>query len=305
MHTSQISFELYKIFYHAAVALNFSKAAETLHVTQSAISQAIKSLETQLGIPLFFRQGRHITLTYEGEILFQHVEKAFNFIRSAEHSIHNIKSLEAGTIFIGASDTITRYFLMTAIKMFHQAHPKVRISINNRPSPRSAEKLRKGELDLAVINFSKEADYEGLEIHPLTTLEHIFIHKTPLKKKTHHLAEISSYPLICLEENSTTRKVLEKFYEENQVMLVPDFEFGSFDVILEAVRADMGIGFVPRKIAQSALDLHEFVEIPLVEKIPSIDIGILVNKEKPLSLAAQKFLELLTSIEKGGTIHDA
>lgn len=75
MQQPQLNFELYKIFYHAATQMNFSKAAEVLHVTQSAVSQAIKSLETQLGVLLFHRQSRNVTLAYEGEVLFQHVEK--------------------------------------------------------------------------------------------------------------------------------------------------------------------------------------------------------------------------------------
>lgn len=288
-----VNFELYKIFYYAASSLNFSKAAQTLHVTQSAVSQAIKSLENQLGINLFFRQGRNVSLTYEGDILYQHVEKAFHFIKSAENSIQNIRLLDEGTIFIGASDTITRFFLMESIKTFHVDHPKVKMAINNRPSPRSVEKLIKGELDLAIINIMPGVSYEGLELIRLTTLEHIFISKKPLSRKPITLNELSKNPLVCLEQNSTTRRVLDRFFEEHSVNWLPAFEFGSFDVILEAVNASMGIGFVPRKIAQKHLNDDAFVEVNLTVKLPSIEIGILINTSKPLSLAAQKYLEIL------------
>jgi len=288
-----INFELYKIFYHAATSLNFSKTALTLHVTQSAISQAIKSLENQLGLLLFFRQGRNVTLTFEGEVLYAHIEKAFNFIKSAENSMHSIKSLDEGTVFIGASDTITRYFLIDAIKAFHAAHPRVKIAINNRPSPRSVEKLINGELDIAVINISPNVPYEGLELYPLASLEHIFISKEMLSGTKTTLSELAKHPLVCLEQNSTTRRVLEDFYASHGVLLEPAFEFGSFDVILEAVNAGMGIGFVPRRIVQEALSAHKFEEIRIKEKIPSINIGVLINKNKPLSLAAQKYLEIL------------
>lgn len=292
-HNSIINFELYKIFYHAAHSLNFSKTAETLHVTQSAISQAIKSLETQLDVALFYRQGRTITLTYEGEVLFQHVEKAFNFILSAEHSLQNIKSLEEGTIFIGASDTITRYLLMDVIKTFHADFPKVKIAINNRPSPRSADKLRKGELDLAVINILPNSQYEGLHMETLLSLEHVFVHTEPPKKKKSHLSDMANFPLICLEQQSTTRKIMEQFYEMHQVALVPNFEFGSYDVILEAIQAQMGVGFVPKAIVEKQLDQSILYEQPLYEKIPSIEVALLLNQEKPLSLAASKFIDIL------------
>lgn len=292
-----VNFELYKIFYHAAISLNFSKAAQILHVTQSAVSQAIKSLENQLGVHLFFRQGRNVTLTHEGDILLQHVEKAYHFIRSAENAINSIRSLAEGTIFIGASDTITRFFLMDSIKRFHAEHPRVKLSINNRPSPRSVEKLTSGEIDLAVINIMPGITYEGLELYPLTSLEHIFISKMPLEDESYDLTKLSTHPLVCLEQNSTTRRVLDHFFMTRGIKWIPAFEFGSFDVILEAVSADMGIGFVPRKIAQRYLDDRIFHEVKTKLTCPSIDIGILVNRSKPQSLAAQKYLEILKNSE--------
>ena len=300
MHTPlnpSINFELYKIFYYAASSLNFSKAAQTLHVTQSAVSQAIKSLENQLGIHLFFRQGRNVSLTYEGDVLFQHIEKAFHFIKSAENSIQNIRSLDEGTIFVGASDTITRFFLMASIKRFHADYPKVKMAINNRPSPRSVEKLIKGELDLAIINIMPGNTYDGLELFPLTTLEHIFISKTRSSDAPISLFELSKNPLVCLEQNSTTRRVLDRFLSQHAVDWSPAFEFGSFDVILEAVSASMGVGFVPRKIAQKYLNDGSFAEIKVLDGIPSIEIGILINTNKPLSLAAQKYLDILKNSE--------
>ncbi len=295
-----VNFELYKIFYYAADEMNFSKAAQKLHVTQSAISQAIKSLESQLDVHLFFRQGRSIKLTFEGEILFQHIEKAFNFIKSAESSLASIKSLDEGTIFIGASDTITRYLLMTPIKHFNEHYPKVKISINNRPSPRSVERLRKGEIDLAIININPHINYEGLAMYPLSQIENIFIASTSLSKfldnSKHHLSVINQYPIICLEEKSTTRKILEHFYEQHGEILNPSFEFGSLDVIINAVKSNMGIGFVTKNAIQNELGQGAIKILETFEVIPKTEIGILVNKTKPLSIAAQTFLDNLLNM---------
>ena len=73
-----INFEFYKVFYHCAKNLNFSKAAEELFVTQSSVSQAIKKLEKQMNVKLFHRTGKNISLTKEGDLLFTYIEKAFN-----------------------------------------------------------------------------------------------------------------------------------------------------------------------------------------------------------------------------------
>ncbi len=295
-HDASINFELYKFFFHSADAMNFSKAAQKLHVTQSAVSQAIKTLENQLGVALFFRQGRHIKLTFEGEILFKHIEKAYNFIKSAENSIKSIKSLDEGTVFIGASDTITRYFLISKIKAFHALYPKVKIAINNRPSPRSVEILKNGEIDIAVINVNPTAHYEGLDMHPIATIENAFIcssGRQDLLNAPMTLKALNKYPLVCLEKKSTTRTVLEDYYKFHNLTLRPAFEFGSLEVILESVKSDMGIGFVSKNIANAAIEEGSVSEISVVESIPNITIGVLTNKSKPLSLAAQKFYELL------------
>ncbi|OJV66332.1 MAG: hypothetical protein BGO41_02545 [Clostridiales bacterium 38-18] len=292
MQHQSVNFELYKIFYCAAKALNFSKAAQTLHVTQSAVSQAIKSLESQLGVALFYRQGRIVSLTYEGDVLYQHVEKAYHFFLSAEKAIDNIRSLDEGTIFIGASDTITRLFLIDSIKSFHDKYPKVRISINNRPSPRSVEKLEKGELDLAIVNISPDLTYDDLELHPLDRLDHVLVSSKPVKG-IQHLSDIKEHPLVALEKNSTTRKIFEGFYQEHGEQLTTAFEFGSFDVIIEAILSGMGIGFVPKRMAAPYLKNGELHLIEISEPIPSIAIGILLNKNKPQSIATQKYLNIL------------
>lgn len=300
---SSISFELYKIFYHTANAMSFSKAANELHVTQSAVSQAIKSLETQLGISLFFRQGRSVRLTYEGEVLFAHIEKAYNFIKAAENSIKSIKSLDEGTVFIGASDTITRYFLIHKIKKFNALYPKVKISINNRPSPRSVDLLTNGEIDIAVINLNPKNDYDGLDEHPIASIENVFICAKEAKPKEDRpltLKELSTLPLVCLEQKSTTRMVMEDFYKKNHVRLKPAFEFGSMEVIVESVKSNMGIGFVSKNAALQSIEDQSIYALPLVEPIPDITISVLTSKTKPLSLAAQKFFEILTEEEKNG-----
>lgn len=289
-----VNFELYKFFYYSASELNFSKAAENLHVTQSAVSQAIKSLEISLGVDLFFRHGRHVKLTHEGEVLFMHVEKAYHFLRSGENAIQSIKSLDEGTIFIGASDTLSRYYLISQIKAFHNIYPKVKIAINNRPSPRSVEYLKKGEIDLALINIPENHQDDDLLLYDIDQIDNVFIchvkHQNILKT-AQSIKTLNALPLICLEEKSTTRKIMKALYDEHQLPLKPSFEFGSMDVIIESVKADMGIGFVPKNIALEAIQKGDIAILQTREKIPSLRVAIATYKGKPLSLAAQTFLE--------------
>jgi DNA-binding transcriptional LysR family regulator len=96
-----LNYELYKVFYQVASDLSFSKAAEKLFISQSAVSQNIKNLEKELKTELFIRSTKKVRLTEAGKILFEHIEPAFNLIESGEKSIREINSLERGEIHIG------------------------------------------------------------------------------------------------------------------------------------------------------------------------------------------------------------
>ncbi len=141
----EINFELYKVFYHAAKYLSYTKAAESLFISQSAVSQNIRQLEDQLNIQLFVRAGKGVKLTIEGEALFAHVDKAYNLLKSGEQYLDSIRSLSQGLVRIGASDTINKYFLLDPLKTFHEKHPhiKSRSTTGHHPFPNDLLKMEK------------------------------------------------------------------------------------------------------------------------------------------------------------------
>ena len=117
-----INYELYKVFYHVASTLNFSEASKQLFISQSAVSQSIKTLERKLDQTLFIRSTKKVQLTPEGEILMRHIEPAMNLIQKGEAQLIDAAST-GGQIRIGASDTICRYFLIPYLERFHKAFP--------------------------------------------------------------------------------------------------------------------------------------------------------------------------------------
>ena len=110
-----INYELYKVFYHVASSLSFSEASKQLFISQSAVSQSIKTLEKKIGQPLFIRSTKKVQLTPAGELLLQHIEPAMNLIRRGEEQIQNVNETRLGQLHISASDTICRYFLVPYI----------------------------------------------------------------------------------------------------------------------------------------------------------------------------------------------
>jgi DNA-binding transcriptional LysR family regulator len=292
-----VSFELYKIFYHCGKNLNYSLTAKELYVSQSSISQSIRTLEKQLNTKLFFRSGKGVSLTEEGKNLFYHIEKAYNIIKIGEKNLENLLSLELGTIKIGASDTVCKYFILPQIKEFHKNYPKVNITINNRPSSISLEMIEKGLLDVGIININPNIYSQVYEIIKFNSFQSVFIASPEdfgyLKNKKISLKELEGLPAIFLEKNSTTRKIFDSFIEELGINIVPEFEFGSMDLIIEMTKNNMGIGIVPEVVAAPFIKSGDVFKINIIEKLPEIDIGIVYNKSVPLSIATEKFIEIL------------
>lgn len=293
-----INFELYKVFYYVAAKLSFSDAAAKLFISQSAVSQSIKLLEQQLNAKLFMRNTKQVRLTHDGELLFKHVEQAFNFIKTGERSLQEVHSLERGEIRLGASDTICRHYLLPYFQRFNELYPQVKISITNRPSSKCAELLIKGLVDISVANLPAVTKSKQLKISELITINDVFIAGsafTHLKDKKLNLSDLGSYPLLMLEPNTVTRSYFEKLLAQNDLQFTPEIELGSVDLLLDLVKIGLGISFVSREFIQKELAAGEIFILDVDAAIPARRLGILTHTNMPVPVAAQKFIELLQS----------
>jgi len=289
-----INFELYKIFYYAVVSGGFSNAAEKLYITQSAVSQAIKNLETKLGVVLFFRKTRNLKLTPEGEMLFTHIEQAYNFIKTGERKLTEIQNLDSGEIRIGASDTVCKFFLLPYLENFHRLYPKVKIQFINRTSPKILENLKNGVIDFGVVTLP--LNEKNIITRELSALTDIFIAApkfAELKDKRIRLAELAYYPLLLLEKASATRRNFDAFLQQNQIDLVPEIELESVDLLVEFARIGMGVAHVLRESALAPLERGELFEVKVEEKMPQRKLGLATMAQVPLSKAAEVFVGLL------------
>ena len=148
-----VKLELYRVFKEVAETGNISEAAKNLYISQSAVSQSIKTLERKLEQPLFIRSTKKVKLTLAGELLLKHIEPAVNLIERGEHQLIDSSTLGLGRLHIGANDTICRYFLVPFLKQFHEKFPQVPIKVTNATSLRCADLLTQGKVDLIVTNF--------------------------------------------------------------------------------------------------------------------------------------------------------
>ena len=124
-----ISYDWYRIFYYVALNGNITIASEQLFISQPAVSQSIKQLESSLGCILFIRTAKGVKLTEEGKVLYQHIAKGIEQIKLGEKRLKSQLSLESGEIHIGASDMTLEYLLLPYLEEFHNLYPKIKIIV--------------------------------------------------------------------------------------------------------------------------------------------------------------------------------
>lgn len=285
-----INYELYKVFFHVASTLSFSEASKQLFISQSAVSQSIKTLERKLDQTLFIRSTKRVLLTPEGEILLRHIEPAMHLIQRGEAQLLDAAST-GGQIRIGASDTICRYFLVPYLERFHKTFPNAHIKVNNQTSIKCVEMLETGQVDLIVVNYPNSYLSNVSSIKKIKTFHDVFIanqafHDLKGKKLTYK--QLSQYPILMLDKHSTTSEFLHRLFQQHQLDLVPEIELTSNDLLIDLARIGLGIAFIPDYcITDTQKDL--FI-VETKEKLPERELVIAYNEQMPLSKAAEEFL---------------
>lgn len=289
-----IKLDLYKVFSEVAKRKSFSGAAKALYMTQPAISQAIMQLEEKLGIRLFTRTSRGVTLTEEGEILFEHISSAINLIHIGEKKIIESKTLTTGNLRIGVGDTISRYYLLPFLEEFHNQYPNIKLKIINRTTFELCSLIKSGKVDIGICNLPIKDS--SLNIRKLIDIHDIFVCGEKYKNKiTKSMSydEIINFPLILLESKSNSRQYVEKYLLSKGIKIEPEIELGSHDLLLEFAKINLGISCVIREFSQEYLQNGELYEIKLDEDIPNRNIGVCSLKSVTLSPATTKFVEKL------------
>ena len=147
----QENLSLYHIFYTVASTGSISHSSRDLYISQPAISKSISKLEESLGMALFIRNSRGVSLTAEGQVLFQHVEAAFEALERGENELKQIQNLHIGQLKIGVSNTLCKYILLPYLKGFIAQYPHVRILIESQDTARTISMLEQQKLDIGLI----------------------------------------------------------------------------------------------------------------------------------------------------------
>lgn len=292
-----INFELYKVFYQVASTLSFSEASKKLYISQSAVSQSIKTLERKLEQPLFIRSTKKVRLTPAGETLLKHVEPAVNLLQKGETQLLDANALGLGQLHIGASDTICRYFLIPYLKAFHVQFPDVPIKVTNATSPGCVELLSQGKVDLIITNYPNARMNDAYIHKTVAGFRDVFIANRAcmdVPQGELSFAQLAKYPILMLDRKSATSEFLHHLFLQHQLELIPEVELNSNDFLIDLARIGLGIAFVPDYC------LSEDDELQILETreaIPGRQLVAAINPSLPLSPSASEFLRLLPTAE--------
>lgn len=163
----------YVIFYTVAKAGNISKAANQLYISQPAISKSISKLEAELGTALFARSSKGVTLTEEGQVLYEYVERAFDSLNMGEENLKNYKELGIGHIRIGVSTSLCKHILLDYLKDFIKENPNIKFSIDCHSTLNTIKLLKNDDIDIGLICNTELP--KGIVYSPVKEIHDVFV----------------------------------------------------------------------------------------------------------------------------------
>lgn len=297
-----MNYEYYKIFYYVGKHKNITRAAVELYSSQPAVTRAIQNLESELGCRLFVRTKSGVEFTHEGQTLFEYVSIAHSQLLKGEDELSHSVSAEHGTIYIGATVTALYGFLFNILDDFHLKHPNVKFKINTGSSNGMIEKLKTGINDIAFVstpcNTGKSLNTVNVrEFHDILIAGNGFAR---LKGKTLALGEIKNYPFVSLRHSMQLRQFLDDVFAANDVLLTPDIEADSADLLVPMISHNFGLGFVPQDMAEAAIKRGEVFEIKLAHGLPERHICMVTDPNHPQTNASREFSKLILKSIKNG-----
>ena len=255
--------ELHQIryFLSAAETLNFTRAAEQLHVSQPALTTAVRKLEEELGAPLFHREGKRVLLSELGQIMRPHLAQALERMESAREAATNFRLLNKAPLKVGAMTTIGPQRLTHFLAAFQREHPGVELGVHEGLAPQLGARLDSGELDLALL--SVECGLEGYRFEPLYVERYVVI-----APPGHRFQQQNAVTLADLAGEAYVDRLACELRErvmavcgERAIELYATFRSEREDWIQGMVAAGMGFAFMPEySVTQAGLLTRPLVE---------------------------------------------
>lgn len=275
---------------------SFKRAADSLFVSQPAISLQVQNLERQLDVPLFDRGGRRAQLTEAGHLLLSYGEKILGLCQETCRAIEDLQNLQGGTLIIGASQTTGTYLLPRMIGMFRKQYPDVAVQLHVHSTRRTAWSVANGQVDVAIVGGEVPTELQdSLKVQSYAEDELALIVPTshPMAKlNTINKDDLYKLQFITLDSQSTIRKVIDQVltrYEIDTRRLKVEMELNSIEAIKNAVQSGLGSAFVSISAIEKELQMGVLHRVTIDEVEVKRMLWVMVNPNRYRSKAAEAF----------------
>ena len=290
----------YRVFYTVAKTGNISHAAKELFISQPAISKAVSKLEESLGVTLFRRSSRGVTLTPEGRVLYDHVSTAFSALEQGESELRRIQNFNIGQIRFGCSDTLCRYVLLPYLKGFIAENPHIRILIQSQDTAKNISLLEQQQIDIGLVSEPKNR--KSISFYPVMQISDTFVCTQSYldNLRIREGARVNIFEagmILMLDRRNMTRIYVDSYLAENGIEPKNILEADNMDLLIEFAKTGLGIGCVDREFVRKELKDGSLIEIPMKPKIRPRTIGFALNPAGE----TRSILQFISYLQKRGT----
>jgi DNA-binding transcriptional LysR family regulator len=290
----RINLNQFRSFFLAAREKSITKAAQSLYVTQPAVTMQIKSLEQDLGLKLFRKYGKGIDLTDAGEVLFGYAERIFGIVKEMDHVMKGYANLTHGSLTMGTTRSFARHLMPGLLSRFQEEFPGVKVYLEVGSSQEIANHLLEFKYDLGIIarlpypSKLKAVPYSKEEFCLVIPPRHRFAMRQEIS-----LQELQNEPIIIRENGSGSRHAILSLLDAHGVKPSVLLEAGSFEFIKEYISNGRGISFLYKPEFQQEVKMGLLKFMPIKEGPILIQSDIVFPIDMELSPPAQAFLRLI------------
>ncbi|EMA6343524.1 LysR family transcriptional regulator [Bacillus cytotoxicus] len=271
------------VFYEVAKEKNISHAAQNLNYVQSNVTMRIKQLENKLGVPLFYRNGKGVSLTSNGEILLSYAQQILSLMDQSIQAVQNNVLHPTGTLKIGATESTMAVRLPSILSSYYDMYPKVDLILETHSTEQLIQLVLERKLDGACI--AGQVHHADLDSFFIQEEELVIVSKSPLSS----LKELEQMNLLAFSQGCYYRNLFEKWAYEKGIIPKRVLEFGTIEAILACVKSGMGVAIMIKSLIQNNEHPFELTLLPKsVSKVPTMFI---VRKDTFYSNALRKFID--------------
>ncbi|WP_204102891.1 MULTISPECIES: LysR family transcriptional regulator [Spirulina sp. CCY15215] len=296
---SEIPFTLDQLRILKAISTegSFKRAADSLYVSQPAVSLQVQNLEKQMGVHLFDRGGRKAQLTEAGHLLLNYGEKILSLCQETCRAIEDLQNLQGGTLIVGASQTTGTYLLPRMIGLFRQHYPDVSVQLQVHSTRRTSWSVSNGQVDLAIIGGEVPSELQEIleiksyardELALILPLSHPFAKSGIIQRE-----DLYKLNFIALDSQSTIRKVIDRVLTTAEIdpkRLKIEMELNSIEAIKNAVQSGLGAAFVSISAIEKELRMKILHRVNIEGVTVKRTLSVIINPTRYRSKAAEAFI---------------